>query len=158
MKKNINKKVSINRWKRFSPLQQAMIERNNPCFTITIKPKKQKTKHLKQDPNQNQFSLFTGTYDEYLKSDIWLKIRNEAVRLQKCCYVCRSFDFLTVHHKCYAQKGREKQKHLVVLCWKCHKAVHNLMIDNKTISLKNAHEEYAKLWRLGIRKYEALDG
>ena len=38
MKKNINKKVSINRWKRFSPLQQAMIERNNPCFTITIKP------------------------------------------------------------------------------------------------------------------------
>lgn len=65
-------------------------------------------------------------YPEYLKSDEW-RFRREA-HLEAAgerCQLCNSDETpLHVHHRTYANRGREKFYDLVVLCAFCHKAFH----------------------------------
>ncbi len=65
-------------------------------------------------------------YKEYLKTDHWLNLREEALkRAGKRCQVCGYRKNLQVHHNTYKNIGHEDIEDLVVLCWKCHKTFHH---------------------------------
>lgn len=64
-------------------------------------------------------------YREYLKTDHWLELREEALkRAGNRCQVCAYKKNLHVHHNTYKNIGHEDLEDLVVLCWKCHKTFH----------------------------------
>lgn len=64
--------------------------------------------------------------NSYLHSEHWEKVREDAlVRAGFRCEYCRTNKHLTVHHLTYKNIGHENDEDLVVLCWSCHKKVHN---------------------------------
>jgi 5-methylcytosine-specific restriction endonuclease McrA len=65
-------------------------------------------------------------YKQYLGTSVWLKLRNEALRLCPKCSVCGSTNKLAVHHKHYPDVwGTETQAYLQVLCSHCHDVAHS---------------------------------
>jgi len=69
-------------------------------------------------------------YKEYLESDIWKKKRDKMVAEAGECEICGATSNLVVHHLRYQYKsgrsvlGRERKTDLAVLCWDCHKRMH----------------------------------
>jgi len=90
-------------------------------------------------------------YMEYLKTDWWKHRRKKFINKFKIkdCYCCKE-SFREVHHCSYDRIGNEKDKDLVLLCNKCHNEVHNLVLNDKKIKLKEAHEIYKKILILDI--------
>jgi len=66
-------------------------------------------------------------YQEYLKTDWWQHLRDEALdRAFHCCQLCNSDARLEVHHRTYEDLGTGGEKsHLIVLCKECHQAHHD---------------------------------
>jgi hypothetical protein len=67
------------------------------------------------------------SYDGYLDTDYWSKVRLKALTLANCkCSKCGSGSKLQVHHKHYCQRYTELENmHLLeVLCDSCHKQEH----------------------------------
>ncbi len=69
----------------------------------------------------------TTTYQQYLRSDLWEKVRNKALKKHGCfCYGCSSVKTLNLHHVYYPEDiNNTTEDHLVPLCFKCHSVVHN---------------------------------
>ena len=54
----------------------------------------------------------------------WRKIRQEVLDRDKACAICRSTEFLEVHHRTYERIGEERQEDLITLCRECHQIFH----------------------------------
>lgn len=68
-------------------------------------------------------------YREFLESGFWkdLSVKKKFSVGNKCEY-CRSEDNLNCHHKIYRDSWYEtKNEDLIVLCYNCHKSIHNTL-------------------------------
>lgn len=66
-------------------------------------------------------------YAKFLQSDYWQEVRKAVLEREgHKCRLCRSQEFLHVHHITYEHKGDELRhlETLTVLCRECHKKVH----------------------------------
>jgi len=64
-------------------------------------------------------------YGDYLSSPEWSKQRKWALdRAKGKCATCGSGRSLNVHHRDYANVGKEDREDLIVLCRPCHSAIH----------------------------------
>jgi hypothetical protein len=64
-------------------------------------------------------------YEWYLQSDDWKAARKSAHRRAGGkCQACNSDKALEVHHRTYERRGEELASDLLVLCRRCHQAVH----------------------------------
>jgi hypothetical protein len=63
-------------------------------------------------------------YQEYLKSDHWIRFRREVLRIRKQCQYCASKLQLNIHHKHYKTVGHERNEDVIVLCQTCHLKLH----------------------------------
>lgn len=71
-------------------------------------------------------------YEEYLSSETWRKVRLWALESAGWqCEECGSEKNLCVHHLTYETLGRERRKHLKVLCKECHEFVHQIDLANQ---------------------------
>jgi len=62
-----------------------------------------------------------NTYRDYLASEHWKLISEEAKRLANYrCQVCYRKGTLHAHHRTYERKGDELQSDIFVLCKECH--------------------------------------
>jgi len=72
-------------------------------------------------------------YDDYLKSEYWVKVR-EAVKRRASfrCQVCNSQHDLQAHHRTYEHRGRELEflDDLTCLCRRCHAIFHGKLVEN----------------------------
>jgi 5-methylcytosine-specific restriction endonuclease McrA len=70
-------------------------------------------------------------YFDYLQSDAWREVKRRYLRSArpKDCRICGASRFdarLDLHHRTYERLGRERLSDLVLLCRRCHDAVHAL--------------------------------
>jgi hypothetical protein len=64
-------------------------------------------------------------YAEYLQSPHWQVVRNGALkRAGYRCMACNSAEQLEVHHRTYANLGREAEQDVIALCAVCHGKIH----------------------------------
>lgn len=65
-------------------------------------------------------------YEQYIHSDEW-RLRRLTYWKEhgQGCKACGSLEQPTVHHTHYGYVGREKDAHIVGLCWPCHKEFHD---------------------------------
>jgi len=77
------------------------------------------------------------TYEQYLRSEIWLARRSRALQASGgVCFCCEDTDQLDVHHSTYQRLCEERPEDLVVLCRYCHRAAHQLPGDPATAHLR----------------------
>lgn len=70
-------------------------------------------------------SLEALPYDEYLQTSHWLTIRQQAFDYYgKSCVLCSATSRLQIHHRDYANVGRETMADLIALCRDCHARYH----------------------------------
>ena len=75
-------------------------------------------------------------YQQYLKTDRWAKVREQALaRFDWRCATCHSDEHLQVHHRTYERVGCEYLTDLTVLCRYCHRALHDLWNHNDSAEL-----------------------
>lgn len=74
--------------------------------------------------------LPTMPYREYLKTDHWIKTRQQARDYfkGKCC-LCGKTKKLHVHHKSYENRGNETMDDLILLCSDCHAKFHDKLAE-----------------------------
>jgi RNase P subunit RPR2 len=65
-------------------------------------------------------------YHHYLRTRRWGRRRDEALRRQPYCTLCRKTTRLIVHHNTYVRIGDERPDDLVVLCRDCHAKHHGI--------------------------------
>ena len=66
-------------------------------------------------------------YDRHLASPKWAAFRQVALSIAKNrCRACAATEDLQVHHRTYDHFGHEELDDVVVLCQRCHDAVHRL--------------------------------
>ena len=68
----------------------------------------------------------SGTYRDFLRSPYWGAVRRQVLARQPWCERCGSRVQLQVHHKSYANLGREyyRRQDLEMLCDPCHAGHH----------------------------------
>jgi hypothetical protein len=72
--------------------------------------------------------LRTMSYEQYLRTDHWLKVRDAAIeRANRRCALCNSDVNLHVHHRTYERLGRELPGDLTMLCSACHEKFHEML-------------------------------
>lgn len=78
----------------------------------------------------------TMTYDQYLLTDHWKRMRRETSRhYGQRCAMCRTRYRLNVHHVRYVRDGKsiwfcEREEDLILVCRDCHKVIHaGLLLD-----------------------------
>lgn len=73
-----------------------------------------------------------ASYQEYLQSPHWLKIRQQALEHydNACALDKRHTKWLNVHHNNYANLGKETMNDVIVLCRDCHAKFHDKEIEN----------------------------
>ena len=73
-----------------------------------------------------------GPYEDYLRSDYWMRLRESVYRRDRTCRVCNSDEDLQTHHRSYKHKGdfNKERKDLTLLCKECHELYH----ENKEIN------------------------
>jgi len=70
------------------------------------------------------------TYQEYLKTDHWQRVRLKIFsRYHRLCAMCRTSYLLNAHHIRYTKDGksiwfREATDDLILFCRTCHKTLH----------------------------------
>jgi hypothetical protein len=68
---------------------------------------------------------FKGTYEEYLKTEHWIEMRDKMLlRAGGMCQRCERGQHLEVHHIHYRHLGAEREHDLIVLCHECHASEH----------------------------------
>jgi hypothetical protein len=70
--------------------------------------------------------LKTIPYSEYLQTDHWQHFRKQALKWShNTCQLCGATNIkLDVHHRTYANRGRETFLDVIVLCQECHAMYH----------------------------------
>jgi 5-methylcytosine-specific restriction endonuclease McrA len=72
--------------------------------------------------------LRTMSYRAYLRTDHWIKTREEALdRALHRCALCNTDSNLHVHHRTYERLGAELPSDLTVLCADCHRKFHDTL-------------------------------
>lgn len=96
--------------------------------------KARQTRHEEFEAYQQRLTdeynhLRTMPYTEYLKTDHWQELRTKMLkRAGFRCQVCNAKNVsLHVHHRTYANRGRETYSDLIVLCANCHETFHDNM-------------------------------
>ena len=70
------------------------------------------------------YSNWTGSYNDYLKTDHWKKTRMRILKKKNFrCSVC-SKPAKNVHHHSYKNLGYERDYELSALCARCHELIH----------------------------------
>ena len=64
-------------------------------------------------------------YKDYIGSELWKNKREIELSYRKYCELCGSKRRLQLHHLTYERVCNEKSSDFMVLCLKCHKALHN---------------------------------
>jgi len=101
--------------------------------------RKRNAKRKAAQLRRNSGPSFTGTYREYLASDVWAKKRR--MRLAEDnnkCIVCQE-NADQVHHWCYTYPyGKERDYQLAGMCGRCHKYTHKKydIVSNKLKGLR----------------------
>lgn len=95
-------------------------------------------------------------YREYLKADHWRDFRKRMIHrsggvCRKCGFKPKDPMSLNVHHKSYDRLGAETTDDVEVLCYRCHKKLHE---DKRKAESWLAELEYRR-WLLS--KPSALD-
>lgn len=87
-----------------------------------------------------------GTYKKYTNSPAWKRKRDLIIERDKGKCVWCGTEGGQVHHKTYANIGKEPLSDLVVLCGRCHKAEHDPVVpsDFGKASAKEAFIAYIK--------------
>lgn len=68
-------------------------------------------------------------YTEYMKSPEWKARKKKALARQvDGCAICCSTKKLQVHHRTYKRLGHELETDLVVLCGRCHRTFHGILV------------------------------
>lgn len=109
-----------------------------------------------------------NNYYEYIQSEEWKQTKKTLYKLyhKPRCYCCGYYTEaenkagtpfkirrrIHVHHITYERLGEELIEDLILLCSRCHKAVHRLVKNNEEVGLKNAHIIY-KIHRIKKRRY-----
>ena len=76
------------------------------------------------DPHE-VVNLRSCSYDLYLKTEHWRRIREETLdRFGNRCALCNETHQLDVHHRTYERRGAEQPGDTIVLCRKCHSTFH----------------------------------
>lgn len=79
-------------------------------------------------------------YSVYIKSSHWEKRKNQLFqKFGRTCVICGSCERISVHHLRYdnSEFGIEKDKDLVIICWKHHEQFHQLYGVKK-----NSHKDF----------------
>jgi len=88
-------------------------------------------------------------YHKYLRSEEWAKIKTDLIILNDGkCEECGSRKNLQVHHLTYKNLFHEEPGDLVLLCGKCHMAVHGIAREKKPA----IHPRYNKFTLRFLRK------
>ena len=94
-------------------------------------------------------TLQTMDYKKYLNTGHWKRRRIAYYsKHKKICFCCGGESYV-LHHICYARRGQELDKDLTPMCEECHSEVHNLVLNEDDIKLKDAHIAYKQL--LGLK-------
>ncbi|MBQ9432954.1 MAG: HNH endonuclease [Synergistaceae bacterium] len=106
--------VKLSEYKTGEPLFK---EAHQPSEYLTWKNHETETERMEE---------LIGNYREYLRSERWLSLRNQALKRDGfVCQMCGSGINLRVHHVHYEHVGTEYEiDDLVTLCEECHSKVH----------------------------------
>ena len=75
--------------------------------------------------NECAKALGYRSYDEYLRSEHWQKLRKKILAsAKKRCQRCGLPAVLQVHHKTYDNMGHERDDDLLAVCRECHDTIH----------------------------------
>ncbi|MCP4761493.1 MAG: hypothetical protein GY870_06905 [archaeon] len=109
-------------------------------FKSVYTGKKRKKRKIKVTNLDSIEELRSMPYDKYLRSSWWKK-RRKAYYLKHSmiCYCC-GCKSKVLHHCCYERRGEEKDKDLVPLCECHHNFIHDGFLEEKGVTLKNAHK------------------
>lgn len=89
------------------------------------KSKFELTQLINKTIRDNEKFDFDEWYTNYLQSDEWANKRGLVFdRCNKICEGCRLKEATVVHHKTYANVGREFLFELVGVCERCHTEIH----------------------------------
>lgn len=66
-------------------------------------------------------------YAAYRKSLQWSRLVKQVLERDKSCVICNSTKSAVVHHRTYADIGRESLDQLVRLCKRCHMECHRFV-------------------------------
>lgn len=121
------------------------------CKKFDEKELKTKVKEPKKSKKKKQKKQ---SYDEFLKSGYWRRVRNIVLkRDNNCCCKCGAKTNLHIHHTTYKHHMKEIDNldDLVTLCKSCHNAVHGRINGKNTIPLGEYETSYdmAKVEKLG---------
>lgn len=88
----------------------------------------------------------TMTYEQYIASSKWKKLRDQAVERDKICQTCGDDGTnhrLEVHHRKYPKEWDEDSlDHLITLCAECHDAITNVIRGRRYESREIEVSEY----------------
>lgn len=105
---------------------------------IVVKPKQKEKQPTNRKPKETisfdkayrQYLevLKTIEYSDYLQTEHWLWFRKESIRhaMGQCQLCGDNKSILNVHHKTYANRGRETFLDVIVLCKNCHETFHEI--------------------------------
>jgi len=89
--------------------------------------------------NQEKIKERKNFYHDYINKGIrWKKLRFLLLKKFPYCYCCGT-EAVQVHHKTYINFGKEKLDDLISVCPVCHQIIHNLILNEESITYSNAH-------------------
>lgn len=91
-----------------------------------------------------------ASYDDYLRSPHWLRLKARYKRSRRWQCVCGERKFLQLHHVTYERLGAERLEDLRPLCQTCHTLLHQLVdeglatLDPDSLFSKKRARSYAR--------------
>ena len=86
-------------------------------------------------------------YYKYIKSEDWRKVRNKYISKHKVCECCLYNKPQCVHHEWYDKLWKEKSKNLRALCNDCHKKIHKIYNEWRSMNRNNLRTSFRILKR-----------
>lgn len=125
---SINNKRVINKKHLYGVNKALKFTKNNILeFKGNLKQKSSIVQRKRENPFQEMFS---GTYEDYLKTGIWKRkriylLKKRGAICQSCNNITNNISELHVHHRTYTTLGKEKEQDLTILCKTCHTKLHD---------------------------------
>ena len=91
-------------------------------------------------------------YDQYLKSEDWLRKKYLKRLKRNNCAICNSKKNLDVHHLNYKNLHNVEQSDLRVLCRRCHFLAHDLQKSGKLTFKSTNHHSRFVLLKMAVKK------
>jgi 5-methylcytosine-specific restriction endonuclease McrA len=126
----MNKKAENNK-KQFARLRERISNLEKDRRLGTKPPKKQKKRKKRKKEKIMQIPDFK-TYQEFMKSGIWKKLRKQTLKRDNNKCVHCGEKAVSVHHKFYVKWGTEKLDYLESVCKNCHQLIHDLENEKKS--------------------------